>query len=441
MNKAVEELAAVENISVHGLGKLGSVVAGTLASRGFNVIGVDVSAISVEKVARREAPVLEPGLQELFDLSEGRIGATLDGREAVLASDASLLVVPTPSDGDGSYSLRFALNACSEIGRALREKDGYHLVVMKSTVLPGACEGELIPRLEQESGKRCGEDFGFVYNPEFIALGNVVRNLLYPDMVLVGASDEVAARLVEGIYERVLETEPPLEHMNIVNAELAKLAVNTYVTMKITYANSLARLCEKLPGGDVDVVTRALGRDTRIGAKYLKGGLGFGGPCFPRDNRALLFQARKLGAPFQLAEATDATNEDPARHVAHMACDAVGEGGRVAVLGLSYKPDTPVVERSQGVFVAKLLKQSGLEVTVYDPMALEGARAELGDGFKYAESSDAAIEGKDAVVLATPWPEFAKLGYQAEQVVFDCWGVLTREQAPGLVRLGVGPGR
>jgi len=430
---------AIQRISVHGLGKLGSVVAGSLASRGFDVVGVDVNPAFVEKVAGREAPVEEPGLQELFDASEGRLTATLDACAAVRSSDASFLVVPTPSEGDGSYSLRFAERACQEIGEGLREKGGYHLVTMKSTVLPGNCEAALIPALERASGKGCGRDFGFAYNPEFIALGSVVRNLFHPDLILVGATDAAVARLVQEVYDRVLGFDAPLEHMNVVNAELAKLAVNTYVTMKITYANSLARLCEGLPGGDVDVVTAALGRDARIGAKYLKGGLGFGGPCFPRDNRALLFQSRKLGVSFHLAEATDATNLDPARHVARMALQAVPAAGRVAVLGLSYKPDTPVVDHSQGIFIARLLKESGLEVTVYDPQALGAARGELGEGFEYAESATAAVEGQHAVVLATRWPEFRALHFEDAQAVFDCWGELSAEQAQGRVRLGVGP--
>ena len=310
---------------------------------------------------------------------------------------------------------------------------------MKSTVLPGDCEEALIPALERASGRRCGPEFGFAYNPEFIALGSVVRNLFHPDLILVGATDPGVSRLVQGIYERVLGDDPPLAHMNVVNAELTKLAVNTYVTMKITYANSLARVCERLPGGDVDVVTEALGRVTRIGGKYLKGGLGFGGPCFPRDNGALLFQSRKLGVAFHLAEATDATNLDPARHVSRLVREAVPAGGRVAILGLSYKPFTPVIDHSQGIFIARLLAEDGLAVTVYDPEALEAARQELGDGFKFAESAAAAVDGQHAVVLATPWPEFRELRYGATQPVFDCWGELGLGQAPGRVRLGVGP--
>lgn len=431
----------IERISVFGLGKLGAVVAGCHASQGFDVVGVDVNPASVSRVARCEPPVPEPGIEELYAESRGRLSATADGEAAVRASDCTMLVVPTPSLDDGSYDVRFAVAACETIGRALRSKDTWHLVVMKSTVLPGICDRELIPALERASGRRVGDGFGFCYNPEFIALGNIIRNIFYPDLALVGESDPDSGRLLEGIYGRLLKKEPPITRMNVVNAELTKIAVNTYVTTKISFANSLARICERLPGAHVDVVTDALGRDSRIGAKYLRGGLGYAGPCFPRDNRALLSLGRELGVPFHIAEATDASNLAPAHRVVEMVRERFAPGSRVSVLGLSYKPDTPVVEQSQGVLIAQLLLGAGYPVTVYDPMAMDAARGVLQDAVKYAESSQAALEAGDVVLLTTPWPQFASLEVEpgGASVVIDCWGVL--ESRPGLevLRLGVGP--
>lgn len=435
----------IQRISAFGLGKLGAVVAGCHASRGFDVIGVDVNLETVEKVARGEPPVLEPGIDDLYAACGGRLTVTEDAREAVLGSEASLLMVPTPSESDGSYSLTFALRVCERIGAALAEKDGYHLVVMKSTVLPGACDAELIPALERTSGRRCGEDFGFCYNPEFIALGSVIHDTFHPELCLLGESDARCGDLVEGMYRRLLAADPPLERMNLVNAELAKLALNAYVTMKITFANSLGRLCERLPGGDVDAVTAAIGRDTRIGSRYLKGGLGFGGPCFPRDNQALLSLARRLDVPFLLAEATDATNMHPARSVIDRVANRLQPGGRVGVLGLSYKPDTPVVEQSQGLFIARELAERGFHVTAYDPLAMDAARAELKDGVKYVESAQAAVNAQDAVIIATPCREFAGLDYdgsaEARAFVVDCWGMLSGHDGTHWVRLGMGPRR
>ena len=430
----------VPRLSIFGLGKLGAVLAGCYASRGVPVLGVDLDDATVQAVAAGRPPVREPGLPEIYARCGGRLDATRDARRAVLETDVSFLLVPTPSEPDGSYSLRWVKQACEEIGRALAEKDGRHLVVLKSTVLPGACGEEIVPLLEATSGRRCGFGFGFAYGPEFVALGSVVRDVFGPELCLLGESDPDTGDRIEALYRRLLGHPPPMARMSLVNAELAKLAVNAYVTMKISFANSLARLCERLPGGDVDQVTDAIGRDGRIGGRYLKGGLGFGGPCFSRDNRALLALARRLEADFALASATDRVNVHPARVAVARVAGAIAPGERVGVLGLAYKPDTPVVEHSQGVLIAELLAEGGFEVSVYDPLAMPAARRELGDRVKYAESAQALLGGQQGVVIATPWPAFAELDWPAAPgpFVLDCWGLLAGRSEVAAVRLGVG---
>jgi UDPglucose 6-dehydrogenase len=197
------------------------------------------------------------------------------------------------------------------------------------------------------------------YNPEFIALGSVIRDFLNPDFVLIGESDERSGQVLEGIYRQVCENDPPIVRMNFINAELTKLAVNTFVTTKISFANMLARICERLPGADVDVVTRALGLDSRIGAKYLKGAVSYGGPCFPRDNLALIATARKVGAPADIAEATDRFNRWQVGWLADLVWAYLPEGGVVGILGLAYKPNTDVVEESVGLLLAGELGARG----------------------------------------------------------------------------------
>ncbi len=434
----------IRSLAVFGLGKLGAVVAGCHASREFNVVGVDVSQEAVAKCNRGVPPVEEPGNERLYGECRGRLRATTDGAAAVAQTDASFIMVPTPSEADGAYSLRYALEVCDVIGEALRRKPGYHLVVMKSTVLPGSCDEHIVPRLESRSGKRCGRDFGVCYNPEFIALGSVIHNIFNPDLTLIGESDARAGDALVQVYDRLLNGPHPTARMNFVNAELTKLAVNTYVTMKITYANLLARLCEQLPGGDVDAVTSALGLDGRIGRKYLKGGLGYGGPCFPRDNRAMLCLARRLGVPFNLAEATDRANQELTVRVAELIASKTAAGGRVAILGLSYKPNTAVVDESQGVLIAQLLTGRGIEVTAYDPLAIEPARRVLKNSITYAESAQACIADADVILIATPWDEFKGLDYESRSgrgrpVVIDSWNLLDgidRRRAT-IIQLGV----
>jgi len=435
--------SAVRTISVFGLGKLGAVVAGCHASRGFHVVGVDVNRQFVDSTNRGVPPVQEPGIEDLYRSCQGRLTATTDSLSAVTNSEATLICVPTPSDPDGGYSLHYVLEACKAVGDALREKNDYHLVVLKSTVLPGSCDQEIVPTLEVRSGRQCGRDFGFCYNPEFIALGSVIYNIFNPDLILIGESNESAGDGLMQIFARLLDTKRETARMNLVNAELAKLAVNSYVTMKITFANLLGRLCEQLPGGDVDVVTGALGLDSRIGAKYLKGGLGYGGPCFPRDNGAMLCLAQRLGVSFPLAMATDQANREIAGHVADVVASKVPIGARVGILGLSYKPNTPVIEESQGVLVTQILLDRGFEVVAYDPVAMGEARKVFGQGIKYADSAQTCMRDADAVLITTPWQEFKRLDYSRlngskNPIVIDCWGMLGEEitKSARVVRLG-----
>src|SRR5262249_16419800 len=219
----------------------------------------------------------------------------------------------------------------------------------------GACRHGLIPILEKYSGKRCGEDFGFCYSPEFVALGSVIRDFLNPDFLLVGEFDGRAGAHLEDSYRVITANNAPVARMSLENAELAKISVNAFVTTKITFANMLADICARVPGGNVDVVSNAIGLDSRIGRKYLTGALGYGGPCFPRDNVALAFFANAVGATADLPEATDRINRSLADRMTSYVEAHATPGSTVAVLGLSYKPASHIVEESQAISLVKAL--------------------------------------------------------------------------------------
>jgi UDPglucose 6-dehydrogenase len=309
--------------------------------------------------------------------------------------------------------------------------------------MPGSCEAEIRPALEHASGRRVGHDLGLCYSPEFIALGNVIRDMLEPDMVLIGESDTRAGDVLERLYRGVCENDPPFRRMSVVNAELTKIAVNTYVTMKISYANTLADMCERLPGADVSAVTDALGLDTRIGPKYLRGAIAYGGPCFPRDNKAFAVLARDLGAEPLLAEATDSVNIAQTDRLARIVQSRLEPGDSVGILGLSYKPETGVVDESPGVALARLLGEAGYDIHVYDPVALEAALPSLAGVAHGCGSVPELLEKSDIVVITTPWPEFADLPLEAHAgkrlTIVDCWGTLSEgpyEETIDIVRLG-----
>lgn len=420
----------IQNVSIIGLGKLGASMLAGMASRGLNVIGVDVNQHAVDAINAGREPVQETGLGETIAANKTRIRATMSAEEAVLGSDISFVIVPTPSDERGAFSLQYARYAFKSLGQALKKKDGYHAIVLTSTVLPGATRHGLLPILEQESGKKCGPDFGLCYNPEFIALGSVIRDFLNPDFYLLGQFDQRSGDALEEIHHRVSQNNAPVKRMSLENAEVAKIAVNSFVTMKISFANMLAEFCENVPGGDVDVVSDALGLDKRIGRKYLTGGFGFGGPCFPRDNVALNFMGKQLGVDSRLLACNDDYNRGLSRRYVEKLQPHLPKGANVAVLGLAYKPLSHVIEESPGIYLCRALSEAGYRVVGHDALAAPYAETALKMHALVTASLEEALKDADVVLVATTDKPYLALTAdqllrgRAQVTVVDFWRAL-----------------
>jgi len=418
-------------ISVIGLGKLGACSAACFAAKGYEVIGVDLNKKYTDDINAGKAPVHEPRLQELITSAGGRLRATQDYEAAIKGSDVTFLIVPTPSREDGNFSNDYLLDALDKLSAALNiSGKTYHLFVITSTVSPGATDEVLVPLIERVSGRKLNVGFGVCYNPEFIALGSVITNFLNPDMLLIGESSAYAGGVLEEIYGKVCENTPYFARMSIVSAEITKISLNSYVTMKISYANTLANICEKIPGADVDDISRALGADKRISPYYLKGGLGYGGPCFPRDNRAFAVFAAKYGVDAKLAKATDEVNGYQVKHLVDLVLEHISTAHDtvVSVLGLAYKPDTPVIEESPGIKLVEELLKRNLKVMVYDELASDTAKAMFGDLVMYATSVRECVSKASVCIVTTMTDEFRKIegSYIAHDptVVIDCWRIL-----------------
>lgn len=402
------------NVSVIGLGKLGSVLAAVLANEGHTVIGVDRSTSVVDRINAGYPPVEETGLNELMEsIPARRLRATTNYDSAIPFSDMSLVVVPTPSGPDGTFSNQYVLDAVDHI--AANVGDRWHTIVICSTVMPGSCGGMIRDTIEASSGKTVGRDIGLCYSPEFIALGSVIEDMRHPNVTLIGSSDERAAKdLID--LTMTYTCGGKIHVMSLVEAELAKISVNSYVTMKISFANMIGAICEKLPGADAARVLGAVGDDPRIGGRYLKAGATFGGPCFPRDNHAFAVHAEALNVNASLARATDEINHDLADHVTELlACGNKGE--TIAILGLSYKPGTGVSEESMGTWVAEHLASSGIPVRVHDPMA----RPTLPAGVTQHATVEETLDGAVGVLVATDWPEYRDIHFDG-RVLLDAWG-------------------
>ncbi len=436
-----------QRIAVVGLGKIGFPLAVALAHKGCTVAGADSDAAKVRAIQSGVPPTYEKGLAELLARASNRLTVQTDTEKAVCFADATFLMLPTQRDDKRGFTPDRLLSACDTVGRVMAHIAGYHLVVIVSTVLPGWTGGIIRTSLERASGKRAGIGFGLCYCPAFVALGNVVEGFLSPELVLIGESDPEAGMNLERRLARVWERPGPVVRTNFVNAELIKLALNTYVSTKISFANMLARMCEQLPGADVDVVTSALQLDSRVGRGYLTGGLSYGGPCFPGDVPTFATVARELGAPDDLAVATDAINTQAIDYLVRLIQRTTRPDRTVGICGVSFKPDTGAVDGSPGLAIAHRLQAAGYSVHLYDPQSTDHGRRWGGD-FDVASSLEDCVRRANTIVLIVPFKEFSSLDPALLQsdgtrrVLIDCWRQLDREtfgRVADYHALGLGP--
>lgn len=430
-------------IAVFGLGKVGLTLTACLVRAGHNVIGVDLSQETVAAVNDLTIHTNEPGvLERLREASRGTLKATVDPVEAVSQSDVSFVIVPTASNTLGGFSNRYVLAACREIGRALRTCDHPHTVAVVSTMMPGSSESQVIPLLERESGRKIGHGLGFAYNPSFIALGEIVKGIEQPDYVLLGEADPASGERILSIHRTMAAgNSPPIARMAPIEAEIAKIASNTHETMRVSFANMLLSICAEVPRANVDRITEALSH--RMGKRFFKGALPYGGPCWPRDNQALSAFMDMIGAPSALPRTVDSFNADYGRYVLRKILDIAPPGSRVGIFGLAYKPGTPHIDCSYSVDLIRWLKAENRSVSVWDPEAMDEVRRVMGDAAFYCENAEECLRYSDTVVVALPLASLSATDWKAAKstTVLDCWRVLSKDAQADVGRyvpLGIG---
>ncbi len=393
-------------IAMVGTGYVGLVSGACFSEFGVDVVCVDKDEAKIAALSRGEIPIYEPGLDALVEKSvtAGRLGFTGDLAGAVRDSDAVFIAVGTPSRrGDGHADLSYVYAAAEEIAAAL---DGYTVVVTKSTVPVGT--GHEVHRIIKNT--RPDAEFDVASNPEFLREGSAINDFMRPDRVVIGIESDRAAQVLRELYRPLFLLETPIIFTSLETAELTKYAANTFLATKITFINEIANLCEKV-GANVQDVARGIGLDGRIGAKFLHAGPGYGGSCFPKDTLALVQTARDAGSPIRIVETVVAVNEARKSGMVdriEAACGGSVAGRTIAVLGLTFKPNTDDMRDSPSLEIVPGLQARGAVVRAFDPQGMEEAKAML-DGVIWCGNSYDAMDGADAVAIVTEWNEFRAL--------------------------------
>ncbi len=410
-------------ISVMGTGYVGLVSGVCLADKGHDLICVDIDADKVAMINRGEPPIYEKGLEELLKRNVGsRLTASTDLATAVHNTEVSLISVGTPFNGE-EIDLTYIEQVARQIGEVLKSKDAYHLVVVKSTVVPGTTDDVVLPILEKASGKKAGRDFGVGMNPEFLREGEAVGDFMDPDRIVMGGMDERSVATLGEVYA-VFDGVDKVGTNNK-TAEMVKYTANSLLATMISFSNEVANLCTAIGDIDVTEVMSGVHLDKRLspilddGSRikpsfntYLEAGCGFGGSCFPKDVKALIAHGARHGSPMRILDSAIAVNRDQPRRMVELIRQHYPDlkGLKVAVLGLAFKPGTDDMRESPALPIVTDLVAAGARVTAYDPIARHEAEKMLGTkGIKYCDSVEESIDGVDAIALVTRWPEFQGL--------------------------------
>jgi UDPglucose 6-dehydrogenase len=402
-------------ISVIGAGYVGLVTAVGFASKGCSVVVFDIDEEKIAKINNGVPPFHEPGLQEKLSESiqkgnlEGVVGQT---DQAISETDLTFVAVGTPGKPDGSIDLKYVESAACNIGEALKKKRSYHVIIIKSTVVPGTTLNTVKPILEKESRKVAGTNFGLCMNPEFLRQGSAFQDTVNAERVVIGSFDKRSGDVLEDLYrDFYVERVPSIIRTSLSTAELIKYASNSMLATKISFINTIANMCEKISGADVKVVAKAIGLDTRIGPFFLDAGLGYGGSCFPKDIKALIALSKGLGYDPVLLDSVEAVNKTQPLKAVEFCREELGNlrGRSIAILGLAFKPDTDDMREARVIPIINQLLNEGASVIAYDPVAAPVAKTIFNDKINYAKSTFECIKNADACIIATEWEEFKKL--------------------------------
>lgn len=408
-------------IAVVGTGYVGLVTGTCFAETGNKVTCIDIDVNKINKLSNGEITIYEPGLEKLFlrNLKEDRLHFTTNLVEGIEDAEIIFLALPTPPGEDGSADLKYILGVADELGKILTD---YKVIVDKSTVPVGTAE-----KVHAAIAKNCKVDFDVVSNPEFLREGVAVDDFMKPDRVVIGTKSERAKKVMGDLYAPFVRQGNPVIYMDERSAELTKYAANSFLAVKISFMNEIARLCEKLEA-DVDMVRRGIGSDERIGKRFLFPGIGYGGSCFPKDVQALAKSSSEVDYDFEILNAVMKVNEDQKLHLVpgikkYFKNNLAGK--HFAMWGLAFKPNTDDIREAPALYMIDALTEAGATVCAFDPEGMKNVKAMIGDKITYADNQYDALQDADALIIATEWnefrtPEFEKIAETLKnKAIFD----------------------
>jgi UDPglucose 6-dehydrogenase len=408
------------NVSIIGTGYVGLVTGTCFAETGNHVLCVDIDEVKVNTMRGGKIPIYEPDLDVLFarNLKAGRLKFTTKLEEAVEKTDIIFLALPTPPNEDGSADLSYVLKVADDLGKLMKS---YKVIVDKSTVPVGTAE-----KVKAAIAKNCKTDFDVVSNPEFLREGFAVDDFMKPDRVVIGLSSDKARKMMEELYKPYVRQGNPVYFMDLRSAELTKYAANSFLATKISFMNEIANLCEKV-GADVDMIRIGIGSDARIGKRFLFPGIGYGGSCFPKDVKALVQSANENDYDFSILKSVMKVNETQKRVLLPRIKKHLGklEGKKIALWGLAFKPDTDDIREAPSLLLIDELLKEKATVSTFDPAAMDNIKKLVGDKVEYTADEYEALDGADALIIATEWsifrtPDFNEMKKRMKKpVIFD----------------------
>ncbi len=421
-------------VTIAGSGFVGLITGAVFADRGFEVVVLDIDEEKIAKVNAGQTFFFEPYLDTLLQrvvLEKKTLSACKSSPEVILSSDVTFICVGTPPQEDGSCDLQFIRNIAADIGKAIGIKDSYHLTVVKSTVIPETTRTIVKPILEKESGKKAGKDFGLCMNPEFLREGQSVHDTVFPDRIIIGEFDPIAGEKLASIFKNLYQLKdddfgktwekifskkvdlPPVLRLSLETAECIKYANNSFLATKISFINEMANICERIPGVDIKDIAKGIGLDPRINEKFLGAGAGFGGSCFPKDVNAIIHYAKSKNYQPGLLTSVLEINDHQAKRMVELTEECLGtvEGKTIALLGLSFKPETDDMRNAPSIKIIEQLLARNAKIVAYDPKAIHEAKkiSSIGNKIQYVNSVDEVLQNADACLLITEWSEFKEL--------------------------------